>query len=142
VYASHVLEHLPLEDFHQALENTRRILAAGGVFRLVVPDLASAAREYCAGFDAGDTKASSTFLKETLLGEERRPRNLAGFIYSFLVTSRHCWMWDAVSLEGALNKHGFARVRRCQFGDCEDPMFSLVEDPGRFERSVAMEARR
>ena len=39
VYASHVLEHLAQEDFHKALENTKRILTGGGLFRLVVPDL-------------------------------------------------------------------------------------------------------
>ena len=34
VYASHVLEHLALEDFHKALANTRQIMASGGIFRL------------------------------------------------------------------------------------------------------------
>lgn len=142
VYASHVLEHLPLDDFHKALENTVRLLAPGGVFRLVVPDLESAARAYCAGLDAGDASANASFLRETGLGEEKRVRNLMGFLYSFLKTSRHYWMWDAISLENALTEHGFVKVRRCDFGDCEDPMFDLVEDPGRFVRSVAMEAKR
>jgi predicted SAM-dependent methyltransferase len=142
VYASHVLEHLPLEDFHIALENTRRILIDGGIFRLVVPDLESAARAYCAGLDAGETDANSSFLRETNLGEEKVSKNAFGFLYSFLKTSRHYWMWDAISLENALTKHGFVKVRRCHFNDCEDPMFSLVEDAGRFVRSVAMEARR
>src|SRR5579883_3262393 len=31
IYASHVLEHLALNDFHRALENTRRMLAPGGI---------------------------------------------------------------------------------------------------------------
>jgi len=44
VYASHVLEHLALDEFHRAIENTMRILEKGGVFRLVVPDLEWAAR--------------------------------------------------------------------------------------------------
>src|SRR5687767_6441655 len=39
VYASHVLEHLALEDMRTALRNTWKILEPGGVFRLVVPDL-------------------------------------------------------------------------------------------------------
>jgi hypothetical protein len=37
--------------------------------------------------------------------------------------------------------HGFIRVRRCYFGDCDDPSFSFVEESGRFEKAVAMEAR-
>jgi hypothetical protein len=30
VYASHVLEHLALDEFHRAIENTMRILEKGG----------------------------------------------------------------------------------------------------------------
>src|SRR6266568_3068610 len=44
VYASHVLEHLSLNDFWLALRNTIRLLKAGGIFRLVVPDLEVRAR--------------------------------------------------------------------------------------------------
>ena len=51
-------------------------------------------------------------------------------------------MWDEVSLAGALQEHGFTRIRRCAFGDCYDPMFAAVEDSGRFERAVAMEAHK
>src|SRR5262249_14688069 len=36
VYASHVLEHLALNDFKTAIQNTFRMLAPGGVFRLIV----------------------------------------------------------------------------------------------------------
>src|SRR6266850_6100964 len=43
VYASHVLEHLTAKEFHLALGNTFRLLARGGIFRLVVPDLEAAA---------------------------------------------------------------------------------------------------
>jgi hypothetical protein len=50
-------------------------------------------------------------------------------------------MWDALSLGEALESHGFTSVRRCCFGDCEDDMFTLVEDEGRFENAVALEAR-
>lgn len=39
IYASHVLEHLSLVDFRKALANTYLMLADGGVFRLIVPDL-------------------------------------------------------------------------------------------------------
>jgi len=142
VYASHVLEHLALEDFHTALENTKRILAKDGILRLVVPDLEWAAKEYITKVSAGDPQANAFFLRETHLGEEKRDRGLIGFVYKFLNTSRHLWMWDALSLERALAEHGFKNIRRCYFGDCEDRMFNLVEEAGRFEHAVAMEARR
>jgi len=141
VYASHILEHLALEDFHTALENTKRILTAGGIFRLVVPDLEWAAREYARRLDSGDPKANSFFLSATNLGKEKRDRGVRGAAHSFLNTSQHLWMWDAPSLASALAEHGFSRIRRCYFGDCEDRMFDLVENQGRFEQAVGMEAR-
>jgi ubiquinone/menaquinone biosynthesis C-methylase UbiE len=61
VFASHVLEHPALADFHRALENTRRILCKGGIFRLVVPDLEYAAREYVAKLERNDPQASLFF---------------------------------------------------------------------------------
>lgn len=141
VYASHVLEHLSLEDFHKALENTRRMLRPGGIFRLVAPDLAWAAREYLRRSEAGEAAANDFFLGETHLGERRIDRSLAGRLYRVLNTSRHLWMWDEPSLARALADHGFRAVRRCRFGDCEDGMFALVENEARFEHAVAMEAR-
>ena len=51
-------------------------------------------------------------------------------------------MWDLISLRAALEEHGFKQIRECSYGDCEDPMFRIVETEGRFDRAVALEARR
>jgi hypothetical protein len=142
VYASHVLEHLALNEFHVALDNTYKILGDGGIFRLVVPDLECAARHYLKKLESADASASSSFLEETSLGEKKLRRDLIGLLYSWLQTSRHLWMWDEVSLAAALQQHGFTRIRRCAFGDCSDPTFAAVEYAGRFERAVAIEARK
>ena len=91
--------------------------------------------------DAGEVAANDYFLTETGLGKKEAPRGLAGFSYEWLRTSRHLWMWDALSLGHALEKHGFRQIRRCRFHDSEDPMFALVEDENRFEHAIAMEAR-
>ena len=48
IYSSHVLEHLALNDLRKALRETHRLLAEGGTFRLVVPDLEHEARTYLA----------------------------------------------------------------------------------------------
>ena len=141
VYASHVLEHLALSDFHIALTNTKRILRDGGIFRLIVPDLEWAAREYVRKIDAGDRMANEGVLAETGLGKISRRRGLSSFAYEWLRTSEHLWMWDALSLGHALEKHGFRQIRRCFFHDSEDPMFAFVEDVNRFEHAIAMEAR-
>jgi SAM-dependent methyltransferase len=142
VYASHVLEHLPLKDFHKALSNTYRMLKKGGIFRLVVPDLEWAAREYVARLDRGESDANAFFLRETDLGHERRDYGLRGVAEQLFRTSLHLWMWDELSMGQALRDHGFIQVRRCYFGDCEDAKFSFVEESGRFQKAVAMEGRR
>jgi predicted SAM-dependent methyltransferase len=142
VYASHILEHLALDDFHRALTNTFRMLRKGGIFRLVVPDLEWSAREYLSRFDRSEPGANAFFLRETSLGIERRARGLMGRVTRALNTSAHLWMWDSKAMAQALNEHDFVRIRRCHFGDCEDAMFSIVEDRSRFEHAVAMEARR
>lgn len=142
IYASDVLEHLTLEDFHKALKNTHGLLRQGGIFRLVVPDLEYSAREYLTRLGRGDPKANAFFLRETGLGCEQRERGLIGLLRRLLNTSTHLWMWDEIALTQALQEQGFVRIRRCSFGDCEDSMFSLVEERGRFENAVAIEARR
>src|ERR1041384_622150 len=51
IYASHVLEHLALDDFRTALRNTYDLLAPDGVFRHVMPDLRKIASDYLASAD-------------------------------------------------------------------------------------------
>jgi predicted SAM-dependent methyltransferase len=142
VYASHVLEHLPLADCHQALDNTYALLRDGGIFRAVVPDLEWASREYIKRLDADDPKANDAFLRYTEFGQDKRDRSIPSLVYSWLRTSRHYWMWEYASLSRVFAEHGFRGIRRCQFGDCEDEMFRAVESPHRFVNAVAIEARR
>jgi hypothetical protein len=89
VYASHVLEHLCLTEFDNALRHTFRMLAPGGVFRAIVPDLESAARSYLAALDLGETSASQRFMDETSLGSRTRPRSTLLRLLEGLRTSRH-----------------------------------------------------
>ena len=81
-------------------------------------------------------------MEATDLGKAKRPRGLKGLIHQWLRTSEAQWMWDCASLIHALEEHGLQQVRRCSLGDCEDPMFALVETPSRFVNAVALEGRR
>lgn len=76
-YSSHVLEHLSLRDFRQALAEVLRILKPGGVFRGVLPDLEVEARTYLA--DLADD-ACSRFMQRTYLGVCDRQRGLSGLL--------------------------------------------------------------
>ena len=142
LYCSHVLEHLSLEDFKQALVNSFKILKKGGIFRCVVPDLEFAARSYLRGLDSGDNQASLDFMDVTMLGIKKRPRKLKGFLSSFFGNSHHLWMWDSKSLSQELSDVGFTQIRVCKFNDCEDEMFNCVEHSSRFEQAVAIECRK
>jgi SAM-dependent methyltransferase len=140
IYCSHVLEHLSLIDFRRALSNTYKILKKGGVFRCVVPDLEYSVREYIRSLEEGNNLASIQFLGEnTLLGTIEKPAKFRGFLHSYFGNAHHLWMWDKFSLSEELKRAGFSHIRPCEFNDCEDNMFLLVEDPDRFKNSVAIE---
>lgn len=140
IYCSHVLEHLSLEDFRLALNNTHKALKKGGIFRCVVPDLEYSAREYLYLLDNGDKLASVKFVgASTLLGVEKRARGIQGFLSSFFGNACHLWMWDNKSLAEELRKVGFNQIRVCKFNDCEDEMFKYVENSERFEKAVSIE---
>lgn len=138
VYCSHVLEHLALEDFRLALRHTRKILKAGGLFRLVVPDLEYFIAEYQ---DCAQPNAAMTFMENTYLGRKRRLRGLKGILLAYLGNSNHLWMWDFNSMSIELKAAGFADIRRAEMGDSEEEMFKLVEDEGRWVNCLGVECR-
>lgn len=148
VYASHVLEHLAYQDFFLALRNTYDLLKPGGYFRLIVPDLEERARRYVTARDRGEADASAQFLNATMLGIEKRDRNLSKVARQLLGNSQHLWMWDEGSIRAALEKVGFVDIRRCRFNDSAEPAFAQVEEHSRFYdeelgvEECAMEARK
>jgi hypothetical protein len=145
VYASHVLEHLSREDFETALANTYAILAPGGIFRLIVPDLEARARAYLDRVKSG--VGNDWFMRAALLGIEEK-RTSGRRLLGALGNSHHLWMWDWPSMGTALGRAGFVSIRRCRFGDCQDAAFRAVEDISRFHdqnydiEELAVEARR
>ena len=131
-YASHVLEHLSLQDLRAALANTIRMLAPGATFRLIVPDLHERARRYVVEADGNSPDAAAKFIRSTHLGHERRPRTLVQYLRHLIGGSMHLWMWDFNAMSAELSRAGFVNIRRCQFGNSPDPMFERVEGKGRF----------
>ena len=136
IYASHILEHLALSDFREAIKNTYIYLRTGGLFRLVVPDLEVLARRYV---DSTDQTAAGEFMRSTCLGLDSKPKGAIGLLRSLVGNSQHLWMWDFKSLDYELRSVGFREVRRCSFNDSADPMFKMVEEPNRFIDAVAVE---
>lgn len=139
VYSSHMLEHLAFEDFKVALVEVHRVLARGGVFRSVLPDLQHEVQAYLSS-DAPDR--ASAFMQSTLLGVERRERGLAGAVRMWLGNSRHVWMWDYPSLAHRLAEAGFIDIRPATQGDSGHPDFASVEQADRWQGSVGFECRK
>ena len=136
IYASHVLEHLALDEFRRALANTFALLKPGGLFRAVVPDLEVLCRRY---IDSEENDSAEKFVRASGLGREIAPVGLEAHLRLMLGRSPHLWMWDYKSLTRELELVGFKNIRNCKFGDCPDLMFRLVESEMRFADAVAIE---
>lgn len=136
IYCAHVLEHLSLEDLRRAVKNTHRYLKPGGTFRLVVPDFEQQVAAYRAD---QSPEAVSNFLNYTFLGRPARGHGLHGMLREYLGNAHHLWAWDYKGLAHELSRAGFTDIRRCSCGDAKDPAFAAVENPGRFEWSIAIE---
>ncbi|WP_411870137.1 class I SAM-dependent methyltransferase [Vulcanococcus limneticus] len=123
LYASHVIEHLPLAATRQALRECHRLLAPDGLFRLVVPDLRHLVERYIQSTnEAHDPESAIRFCLESGLGS-------AGWgpLWSRLRGDRHHLMHDTASLGFLLQEAGFSQVRRARCGDSSLD-FSAVED--------------
>jgi SAM-dependent methyltransferase len=140
LYCSHVLEHLSLTDLRRALTNCHRLLRPHGIFRLVVPDLETLARRYLA--QMGRPDAAPTFMHDTYLGVESRPRTPTAFLRAWLGNSHHLWMWDYPALAAELHQAGFQHIRRAAVGDSGIAAFSAVEDPARWDAAVGIQCQK
>ena len=142
LYGSHVLEHLALDEFRTALANCHRLLRPGGILRVVMPDLEYIVERYVGRKDREPAIAAAEFMRESVLGEESRPRRPMQRLADAIGNSRHRWLWDYAALADEMQRAGFVRIRRCHCYDCDDLRFKEVEDPARFEGALAVECRR
>ena len=134
IYASHVLEHLALDEFRFALRNTLGMFRPGGVFRFVVPDLAERARRYVDEIRKGKNDASISFMLACNLGKvtRRKYEDLEGRLRDVFGNSAHLWMWDELSMRQELSAADSYKFAGASFGDADDAMFCKVEDYHRF----------
>lgn len=140
LYCSHVLEHLSLTDFRQALQNCYRYLQPDGVFRLVLPDLEAMAKQY---LSADSPDAAAGFMRITYLGKEDRVRSFSTFLREWIGGSHHLWMWDYKSLSQELKFIGFTDIRRAYIGDSSISAYEDVEDSSRWDQlSLGIQCRK
>lgn len=130
LYASHVLEHLHRTDLEIALSNAFRLMQPGGVFRLIVPDLAWRVDDYVR--TRGDSEAADILQDRLHFRRRASVQGLLGRLRAAFGLSMHQWMYDEPLMSQLLASAGFVAIRRCHFGDSDDLAFAAVEDEGRF----------
>ena len=131
LYASHVLEHLYREEGQRLIAESFRVLQAGGVLRILVPDLRVIVEEYLRNVE-GNGKASTPasitaadLLNEKLLMRWPTPASshvLYRIYNAWQDLHSHKWMYDASSLITLFSRAGFVEVERreCYYSRISD----------------------
>ncbi|NEO32994.1 MAG: methyltransferase domain-containing protein [Symploca sp. SIO3C6] len=141
IFASHVLEHLSLSDFHLAMSNIYSYLKPGGIFRAIVPDLEQYIDNYInhRSDSTLSAKAAHEFIETSWLGHPGKRSSIYYRLQEAFSNSRHQWMWDEPSLKNAFAQHGFKNIRRCNYGDWSDARFSAVDQESRYLNAISIE---
>ncbi len=136
LYSSHMMEHLDRNEVIAFLGEARRVLAIGGVIRIVVPDIKKYVEAYLR------TKDADAFIESTHLCTPR-PRNFLERMRVVMVGLRHHqWMYDGASLCRVLTCAGFHEAQTCAAGISRIPNPTPLNLREREEESVYVEAVR
>lgn len=133
IYSSHFLEHLRRETGVRVLRECRRVLKPGGLFRLVVPDLAYHAQLYL--------DRTRRLLEEQRLDRSAHDAFLNTVHGGYLDRRRsaHYYMYDWPTLALLLGETGFCEIRRRSFQESDDPELGRLDN--RAEESLFVEMR-
>ncbi len=138
IYASHLLEHLYLEEAKRLLKECFRILQPGGILRMVVPDLRAIVLEYMGekilSKPSDNIKAANPADRLNRRLAFRVPDPSAnGILYRIYNATKdfhsHKWMYDADSLIMYFEQADFVDVHQSGFRQ------SLIEGIEEIEES-------
>jgi SAM-dependent methyltransferase len=139
VYHSHFLEHLDRDVAPLFLDEVRRVLKPGGVHRIVVPDLETAARTYIQHLElhaADETDAPehdeyvATLIEQSVRRHAHgtaQQRPLRRWVENRVLGDArkrgetHQWMYDRINLASLLKRRGYRRVERRCYRSSEIP---------------------
>jgi predicted SAM-dependent methyltransferase len=147
VYASHLFEHMYVDEVKRLLLECRRVLAPGGVVRIVVPDLAVLIEGYAAGKFPEWTKGhikdgprADMFVTSILMRDPVAPRGgLIRRVYQAMFDFHsHKWMYDGESMSARLTEAGFRDVKRMGFGESRIEGILEVEHESRVNNGAGV----
>lgn len=140
IYSSHMVEHLERAEARRLLEECLRVLAPGGVLRLVLPDAQAGVLEYLRQKEAGNARAADEFMGLFYTSYSEMPR-LQRLAFGFLHRP-HQWMYDIDSMEALLAEVGYTRMCKCSFrkGACPDLVTLETRDGAHEADSFYVEA--
>lgn len=106
IYCSNTMEHLYIDDVLSVMRECYRVLAAGGVFRIVVPDMEQAAKAYVKGRDK--------FFPNSM----RKFASIGGRFADFLFCDgQHKYAYDYGLMNELAAKASFKDCARKSYGD-------------------------
>ncbi len=140
IFSEHCLEHFPLPAAAKLLSEVRRVLAPGGIVRIIVPDGELYLRTYVEQRE-GRTAVRFPFQDQEAKEELWTPMWSVNRVFYQDRDSPfgHRVIYDALLLEGLLRKCGFTWVQRCAFRQGRDAGL-LVDTPARQTESLYLEA--
>jgi SAM-dependent methyltransferase len=138
VYASHILEHLHRDEALRFLRDARRSLAAGGVCRVVVPDVAAIVNWYLANRrEPAEQRRepSSDLLMHMLLlrRDSSGGRGALAAIRRWTDLHEHKWMYDEEGLAALFADAGFPEPSPQRYLESRIPR-ALLEQVERADR--------
>lgn len=96
VYASHVVEHIPREQFDSTLLEWKRVLKSGGIFRFAVPDFDALIDIYSkSGQDV-------SYIRDQVMGQNPPYHN-------------HYTLWNYRQAEKVLSDLGYRDIRKWDY---------------------------
>lgn len=137
IYTSHTLEHLYLDEARLVLRECERVLRAGGVIRLAMPDAEQLARDLLDGVAVGGGDPGEAFNRNLNAHPLARP-TMKHRVVALFASGPHRWQPTLSLLSALLAEAGFAEVRQCAFREGRSPDLASVEHR---EQSVFVEAR-
>jgi len=136
IYSSHTLEHLSAPDGARFLEQSYRVLAPGGVIRIVVPDLRAIVDAYVRG-----EIPAERFVDELGAGYQQPGDGFIKRLLAPVVRAPHKCMYDEAALLAALRRARFDARPRAPF-DSDIPDIRLIELESRTRNAVIVEGRK